>query len=79
MPTTQVGRLGALVSLLGYGKMGLLCRYEYPGSGPPPGETRSVTFFTLVPLGDYVQYLRLKPLEGQQLELCLNRDGSACQ
>jgi hypothetical protein len=70
---------GGVAYVTGNGEQGLLCRHEYIGSGPPPGETRSVTFFAIVPLGDYVQYIRLNPLDGQSLELCLNRDGSACQ
>jgi hypothetical protein len=69
---------GGVVYVTGKGEQGLFCRYEYPGSGPPPGESRSVTFFTVIPRSDYIQYIRLQPPEGPQLELCLNSDGSAC-
>lgn len=62
----------------GAGERGTLCRYEYPGSGPPPGETRSVTFFALIDLSDYVQYIRLNNLDGPPLELCFKQDGSGC-
>jgi hypothetical protein len=69
---------GGVVYVTGKGEQGLFCRYEYPGSGPPSGESRSVTFFTVIRQGDYIQYIRLQPLAGQQLELCLNSDGSTC-
>jgi serine/threonine protein kinase len=60
------------------GESGIFCRFEYAGSGPPPGTTRSVTFFALMPMGDYVQYIRLNNLNGESLELCLDRNGNDC-
>ncbi|MCB0209684.1 MAG: serine/threonine protein kinase [Anaerolineae bacterium] len=69
---------GGVTYVTGYGERGSLCPFEYFGSGPPPDEVRSVTYFGLIPIGDYVKTIQLNNLNGQSLELCLNRDGSAC-
>ncbi len=50
------------------------CSYSYSGSGPQPGETSSVTFFTVVEKEDYVKTITLN-LEGQIARLCLDGKG----
>lgn len=50
------------------------CYYAYAGSGPPPKATSSVTFFTVVEKGDYVEKITLD-LEGQIVQLCLDGRG----
>ena len=50
------------------------CHYGYKGSGPPPGATSSVTFFTVVEKGDYVDRITFK-LDGQTINLCLDGQG----
>lgn len=50
------------------------CYYAYEGSGPPPGATSSVTFFTVVEKGDYVEKITFN-LEGQTVQLCLDGQG----
>ncbi|MBN1993296.1 MAG: FHA domain-containing protein [Anaerolineae bacterium] len=57
------------------------CYYVYDASpeGPVPGGTSSVTFFTVVPKGQFVQVMQLN-LNGQFMQLCLDGRGgwSAC-
>ncbi|MCB9078681.1 MAG: nuclear transport factor 2 family protein [Anaerolineaceae bacterium] len=50
------------------------CFYGYHGSGPEPGVTRSVTFFTVVEQGDYVAKITFS-LNDQTLILCLDGKG----
>lgn len=56
------------------GKSVKACYYDYEGSGPSPEATSSVTFFTVVEKGDYVQKIRLS-LNGQTVQLCLDGQG----
>ena len=56
------------------GKVFKACYYRYSGSGPVPGATSSVTFFTVVELGDYVETVTFS-LEGQTVRLCLDGKG----
>lgn len=50
------------------------CYYGYNGAGPPPGGATSLTFFSVVPRGDYVQTMQLN-LNGQFTQLCLDGQG----
>jgi hypothetical protein len=50
------------------------CYYGYAGVGPPPGGTTSLTFFSVVPKGDYVQTMQLN-LNGQFIRICLDGTG----
>jgi hypothetical protein len=50
------------------------CYYVYAGSGPAPQGTTSVTFFSVVPKGDFVQVIELN-LNGQYSRLCLDGRG----
>ena len=56
------------------GKSVRACRYSYEGAGPPPGATSSVTFFTVVEKGDYVERITLN-LNDQVIRLCLDGRG----
>lgn len=56
------------------GKAVKACYYGYEGSGPPPGATSSVTFFTVVEKGDYVKLITFS-LNGQTVQLCLDGKG----
>ncbi len=56
------------------GKAVKACYYKYQGSGPPPGATSSVTFFTVVDRGDFVSKITLN-LAGQTVQLCLDGNG----
>ena len=56
------------------GKSVTPCYYGYQGSGPEPGVTRSVTFFTVVEKDDYVEKIAFS-LNGQTLILCLDGKG----
>lgn len=56
------------------GKTVKACYYRYKGSGPPPGATSSVTFFTVVEQGDFVDTITLN-LESQTVKLCLDGRG----
>ncbi len=56
------------------GKTVMACYYGYPGSGPAPGETSSVTFFTVVDQGDYVSTITFSH-NGQTTQLCLDGFG----
>jgi hypothetical protein len=50
------------------------CYYVYVGSGPAPQGTTSVTFFSVVPKGDFVQVIELN-LNGQYSQICLDGRG----
>lgn len=50
------------------------CYYGYGGAGPVAGGTTSLTFFTVVPQGDYVQVAELK-IGSQTTRLCLDGNG----
>ncbi|MEJ2560407.1 MAG: hypothetical protein P8186_30145, partial [Anaerolineae bacterium] len=50
------------------------CYYGNAGVGPPPGGTTSLTFFSVVPKGDYVQTMQLD-LNGQFIQICLDGRG----
>ncbi len=52
------------------------CFYGYEGSGPPPGATSSVTFFTVVEKDDYVDTI-IFSLNDQVIRLCLDGEGGA--
>ena len=54
------------------------CYYGYDGMGPPPKGTTSVTFFSVVPKGDYVSLAELK-IAGETLRLCFDGRGGAFQ
>ncbi len=50
------------------------CYYGYNGAGPPPQGSTSLTFFTVVPKGDFVQTMQLN-LNGEFLQICLDGRG----
>ncbi len=50
------------------------CYYGYTGAGPVPAGTTSLTFFTVVPKGDFVQVMQLH-LNGQFSQICLDGRG----
>jgi hypothetical protein len=50
------------------------CYYGYGGAGPVPGGTTSLTFFTVVPKGQFVQTMQLN-LNGQFVQICLDGGG----
>lgn len=52
------------------------CYYGYQGMGPPPKGRSSVTFFSVVPQGQFVQTIELR-LSGQIIRLCLDGRGRA--
>ena len=56
------------------GKSVQACYYGYDGSGPSPGATSSVTFFTVVEQGDYVETVTFS-LDDQTIQLCLDGEG----
>lgn len=56
------------------GKTVKACYYGYEGSGPEPGETSSVTFFTVVDQGDFVENITFS-YKGQTVQLCLDGKG----
>jgi hypothetical protein len=56
------------------GKTVKTCYYGYGGSGPEPGETSSVTFFTVVDQGDFVENITFS-FNGQTVQLCLDGKG----
>jgi len=56
------------------GKQVNACYYGYDGSGPPPGATSSVTFFTVVEKGDFVETITFA-LNDQTVQLCLDGKG----
>ncbi len=60
------------------GKELTACYYGYDGMGPPPDGTTSVTFFSVVPKGDYVSVAELN-IDGETLRLCFDGRGGAWQ
>ncbi len=56
------------------GKSVKACYYGYEDAGPSPGTTNSVTFFTVVEKGDFVEMITLN-LNGQTVRLCLDGGG----
>ncbi len=56
------------------GKTVKACYYGYEGSGPQAGETSSVTFFTVVEQGDFVENITFS-YNGQTVQLCLDGKG----
>jgi hypothetical protein len=58
------------------GKSSHMCYHGYPGSGPQPGGTSSVTWFALVDRGDYVRVIQLPNVNGQFLQICLDASGA---
>jgi ELWxxDGT repeat protein len=62
------------------GKELAACYYGYDGMGPAPQGATSVTFFTVVPQGDYVSVAELT-LNGELLKLCFDGRGGdfACR
>jgi|GEM_PF-787890 len=50
------------------------CYYGYDGAGPPPQGSTSLTFFTVVPKGEFVQTMQLN-LNGEFLQICLDGRG----
>jgi hypothetical protein len=56
------------------GKSVNACYYGYESSGPEPGVTRSVTFFTVVEKGDYVEKITFS-LNDQTVQICLDGQG----
>ncbi len=52
------------------------CFYSYPDSGPPSEATSSVTFFTVVEVGDYVETITFT-LHDHVIRLCLDGQGGA--
>jgi len=58
------------------GKAVKACYYGYEGSGPPPGATSSVTFFTVVEQGDFVDLITFS-LNNQTVRLCLDGQGGS--
>jgi hypothetical protein len=57
------------------GKNMQVCYYGYAGSGPPPGATASMTFFTIVTPDDYVRIVTLD-VNGERIQLCLDPAGA---
>ncbi len=58
-----------------------VCYHSYgggQGTGVAPGETGYVTFFSLVPKGDYVQTVQLT-VNGYTLQICLDGNGGYCR
>ncbi|RME73348.1 MAG: hypothetical protein D6784_12050, partial [Chloroflexi bacterium] len=62
------------------GRTAQVCYYGYAGSGPQPGATSSMTFFTIVEPDDYVRLVQMN-INGHFLQLCLDPSGaqSSCQ
>lgn len=58
------------------GKSVKACYYGYEGSGPPPGATSSVTFFTVVDQGDFVEIITFS-MNDQTVRLCLDGQGGS--
>jgi hypothetical protein len=56
------------------GKSVKACYYGYEGSGPQPGATSSVTFFTVVEKGDYVEKITFS-FNDQTIQICLDGKG----
>lgn len=52
-----------------------VCYYGYSGSGPQPGATTVMTFFTIVDPDDFVRTIRLE-IGGERLQICLDTNGA---
>lgn len=52
-----------------------VCYYGYAGSGPQPGATSSMTFFTIVEPDDYVRVVQLE-VNGEVIQICLDAAGA---
>jgi hypothetical protein len=57
------------------GKSVQVCYYGYEGSGPAPGTTTAMTFFTIVDPDDYVRVVELE-INGEGLQICLDSSGA---
>ena len=57
------------------GKSVQACYYGYQGSGPQPGATAFMTFFTVVSPDDYVRTVLLE-INGESLQICLDASGA---
>ena len=60
------------------GKELTACFYGYEGMGPAPRGTTSVTFFTVVPKGDYVSEADVT-INGEDIQLCFDGRGGVFQ
>jgi ELWxxDGT repeat protein len=67
-----------LTFVTGDGRKLMACYYGYDGMGPAPKGTASVTFFSVVPRGDYVSVAELE-INGELLRLCFDGRGGAFQ
>ncbi len=56
------------------GKSVQACPHKYSGSGPQPGATTSLTFFTIVDSDDFVRIVRFG-VDGQSTQICLDSSG----
>lgn len=72
--TTKVPDGWPVLFITHNGKNVQACYYGYEGSGPAPGATSSVTFFTVVEKGDYVEKI-IFSLNDQTIQLCLDGRG----
>lgn len=57
------------------GKTVQVCYYGYAGSGPKPGATAFMTFFTIVSPDDFVRTVLLE-INGELLQICLDPSGA---
>jgi hypothetical protein len=57
------------------GRSPQVCYYGYKGSGPQPGATTSMTFFTIIEPDDTVRVVQLN-INGQLSQICLNTAGA---
>ncbi|MEW5957271.1 MAG: FHA domain-containing protein [Chloroflexota bacterium] len=57
------------------GRSAQVCYYGYAGSGPQPGATSSITFFTIIELDDYVRVVQLD-VNGESIQICLDPAGA---
>ncbi len=67
---------GGVTYITAAGRTGNMCYHSYPGSGPQPGATSSVTWFALIDRGDYVRVIQLPNVNGQFLQICLDGSGA---
>jgi hypothetical protein len=57
------------------GRSPQVCYYGYAGSGPQPGATSSMTFFTIIEPDDYVRVVQLD-VNGEFIQICLDPSGA---
>ena len=57
------------------GRSPQVCYYGYAGSGPQPGATSSMTFFTIIEPDDYVRVVQLE-VNGEFIQICLDPSGA---